>query len=68
LEKETNALLEEQVKELKEKLNGKIVQKELQAGIEIEELTKTIKDLREHLDNVEKNYKEKLNECKKQQG
>lgn len=68
IEKQTNVQLEIQIKELKEKLSGKIVQNELQSNIEIEELNKKIKELQEKLSNVEKVYQEKLEDCKKQQG
>lgn len=68
LEKQTNAQLEIQVDELKEKLRGKKVQEDLEANLEVAELTKKIKELQTQLDEVEKSYKIKLEDCKKEQG
>lgn len=68
LEKRTNAQLEIQVNELKEKLNSNKVQKDLEANVEIAELNKKIKELQTQLDEVEKGYQKKIKECKAEQG
>lgn len=68
LEKQTNAQLEIQVDELKEKLRGKKVQEELEANLELAALQKNIKELQQQLEDVEKSYKVKLEDCKREQG
>lgn len=68
LEKKTNAQLEIQVAELKEKLLGKNVQSELEKNLEIAELNKKIKDLQSQLDDAEKSYKKKMEDSKSEQG
>lgn len=68
LEKRTNAQLEIQVSELKEKLCCKKIQSELEANVEIAELNKRIKELQAQLDDVEKNYQKKMEESKNEQG
>lgn len=68
LEKKTNALLEIQVGELKEKLCCKKVQKELEENVEIAELNKKIKDLQAQLSEVEKSYMKKMDDSKREQG
>lgn len=67
LEKETNAQLEIQVNELKDKLNNKKVQQQLEESVEIAELNRKIKELQKQLDEVEKNYQSKLDDCKREQ-
>lgn len=68
LEKQTNAQLEIQVKELKEKLNSRKIQDELEANVEIAELTKKIKSLQAQLNDAEEAYQKKMEDCKKEQG
>ena len=68
LEKNTNAQLEIQISELKEKLSGKNEQAELEKNVEIAELNKKIKELQVQLDAAEKNYRKKMDESKKEQG
>lgn len=68
LEKRTNAQLEIQVAELKEKLNGKNIEVQLEKNVEIAELTKKIKELQVQLDEAEQNYKKKMDESKRDQG
>lgn len=68
LEKQTNAQLEIQVKELKEKLNSRKIQDELERNVEIAEMTKKIKELQGQLNDVEESYRKKLEDCKKEQG
>lgn len=67
LEKKTNAQLEIQVSELKEKLSGKNIQKELEENIEIQQLNKKIKDLQAQIEELEKGYKKKMDESKMEQ-
>ncbi|XP_070489826.1 flagellar attachment zone protein 1-like [Chironomus tepperi] len=62
LEKETNAQLEIQITELKDKLNGKKMQMELETSVEIAELNKKIKELQVELREMETRYKKKLDE------
>lgn len=68
LEKQTNAQLEIQVNELKEKLRCKKVQEELEANLEVAELNKKIKELQQQLDEVDKSFKVKLEDCKLEKG
>jgi hypothetical protein len=68
LEKKSSAQLEIQVEELKEKLNDKNLQTELEKNLEIAELNKKIKELQEQLNNAEKGYKKKMEDSKKEQG
>lgn len=68
LEKKTNAQLEIQIGELKEKLSSKKIQKDLEANVEIAELHNKIKELQKALDDVEKNYQKKMEESKREQG
>lgn len=68
LEKKTNAQLEIQIGELKEKLNSKKIQKDLESNVEIAELHNKIKELQKALDDVEKNYQKKMEESKREQG
>lgn len=62
LEKETNAQLEIQISELKDKLNGKKTQMELETTVEIAELNKKIKELQIELREMETRYKKKFDE------
>lgn len=68
LEKKTNAQLEVQVSELKEKLSGKQTQQELEVNVEIAELNRKIKELQTQLDDIGKEYQKKMEESKKEQG
>lgn len=68
LEKKTSAQLEIQVGELKEKLNGKNEESELEKNLEIAELNKKIKELQRQLDDAEKSYKKKMDDSKSEQG
>lgn len=64
LERKTNAQLEIQIKELKEKLAATEVKKELEASVEIFELNKKIQELQTNLNELDENYKKKMNESK----
>lgn len=68
LEKKTNAQLEIQIGELKEKLNSKQVQKDLEVNVEIAELNNKIRELQKALDEVEKSYHKKMEDSKREQG
>lgn len=68
LEKKTNALLEIQVAELKEKLSSKKIEEELEANVTIAEFNKKIKELQTKLDEVEKIYQKKMDDCNKERG
>lgn len=60
LEKKTNAQLEVQIAELREKLNCKRVEEELETNFIIAELNKKIEELQKQFDKEEKSYQEKL--------
>lgn len=64
LERRTNAQLEIQIQELKEKLATTEVQKELEAGVEISELTAKIQELQKNLNELDEGYKKKMEESK----
>lgn len=68
LEKKTNAMLEMQVAALKEKLNFKKEEEELETSVTIAEYKKSIKELKAQLDSVETKYQKKLEDCKTEQG
>lgn len=68
LEKETNAQLEIQISELKDKLNGKKMQMELESSVGIAELNKKIKELQIELRDMEMRYKKKLDENASENG
>lgn len=68
LEKQTNAQLEIQISELKEKLSGKKVEMELEMGLEIAELNKRIKELQMELRETELKYKKKIDESTAENG
>ncbi|KAG5677364.1 hypothetical protein PVAND_007128 [Polypedilum vanderplanki] len=64
LEKRTNAQLEVQISELKEKLKGKEIQNELEINVEIAELNKTIRELQDQLYQKENDYAKRIEEIK----
>lgn len=68
LEKQTNAQLEIQICELREKLNSKKIQMELETNFEVAELNKRISELQNQLQNMESNYNSKLEESKAEKG
>lgn len=70
LEKKTNAQLEVQVTELEAQLSSKDkdIDKEIKSKAEIEKLKQKIKDLQTYIDEVEKNYQTKIEECTKEKG
>jgi chromosome segregation ATPase len=68
LEKRTNAELEVQISELKEKLKNRHIQMELETNVEIAELNKTIQQLQEQLQDIEVGYAKKLEESRVKQG
>lgn len=68
LEKRTNSQLEIQIKELKEKLSNEKVQKDLEANVQIITLNRKVTELQTQHENIDKDYKSKLEECKKEQG
>lgn len=63
LERRTNAQLEIQINELKEKLSSNEVQKNLET-IEISELNRKLQDLQTNLNELDENYKKKMDESK----
>lgn len=68
LEKETNAQLEIQISELKDKLNGKKMQMELETSVEIAELNRKIKELQIELRDMETRFKKKLDDSVAENG
>lgn len=68
LERHTNAELEFQVNELREKLSATEIQKELESNVEIAELNKKIKELQLKLDKLDDEYKKKMEESKTEHG
>lgn len=62
LERNTNAQLEFQVNELREKLTSTDIQKELETNVEIAELNKKIKELQMKLEKMDNEYKRKMQE------
>lgn len=67
LEKKTNSQLEIQIKELKEKLSNDRVQKDLETNVQIMQLNRKVGDLEAHCENLDKEYRQKLEDSKKEQ-
>lgn len=68
LDKETNAQLEVQVQELKEKLGNQKMQGRLEESVQIETLNRKIKELQHQLNEIEKSYQKKVADSKMEQG
>lgn len=58
--------MEIQVAELKQQLKSHEIEKQNKSEAETEKLNKKIKELQTHLDEVDKNYQQKINECTKE--